>query len=112
MEIEKPIEKSLQIYTMNYRVFAVKEDIVYNASQDKLVGFVDLGRDRTALTDKPEAATHCLQFYIRSIMLNFSRPLMFLATKNISAYEQTSAVWEAIATAVQFHCYMRNCRWC
>ena len=74
--------------------FTVKEDIVCNAGQDRIVGFVDTGAERNSPSTN-SAATHCLQFYIRSIMSNFSRPLV-LATNNIASYELTSAVWEAL----------------
>ena len=74
--------------------FTVKEDIVYNAGQDRVVGFVDTGAERNSPSIN-SAATHCLQFYIRSMMSSFSRPLV-LATNNITSYELTSAVWEAL----------------
>ena len=74
--------------------FTVKEDIVYHASPDRIVGFIDTGAERNS-TSTNFAATHCLQFFIRSIMSNFSRPLV-LATNNIASYELTSAVWEAL----------------
>ena len=74
--------------------FTVKEDIVCNAGQDKIVGFVDTGAERNSPSTN-SAATHCLQFYIRSIMSNFSRPLV-LATNNVASYQLTSAVWEAL----------------
>ena len=74
--------------------FTVKEDIVYNAGQDRIVGFVDTGAESNSPSTN-SSATHCLQFYIRSIMSNFSRPLV-LATNNIASYELTSAVCEAL----------------
>ena len=74
--------------------FTVKEDIVYNAGQDRIVGFVNTGAESNSLSTN-FSATHCLQFYIRSIMSNFSRPLM-LASNNIASYELTSAVCEAL----------------
>ena len=74
--------------------FTVKEDIVCNAGQDRIVGFVDIGAERNS-SSTSFAATHCLQFYIRSMMSNFSRPLV-LATNNIASYELTSAVREAL----------------
>ena len=74
--------------------FTVKEDIVCNAGQDRIVGFVDTVAERNSPSTN-SAATHCLQFYIRSMMSNFSRPLV-LATNNIASYKLTSAVWEAL----------------
>ena len=72
--------------------FTVKEDIVCDAGQDRIVGFVDIGAERNSTNS---ANTHCLQFYIRSMMSNFSCPLV-LANNNIASYELTSAVWEAL----------------
>ena len=74
--------------------FTVKEDIVCNAGQDRIVGFVNTGAERNSLSIN-FASTHCIQFYIRSMMSNFSRPLV-LANNNIASYELTSAVWEAL----------------
>ena len=74
--------------------FTVKEDIVCKAGQDRIVGFVDTGAERNSPSTN-SAATHCLQFYIRSMMSNFSLPLV-LATNNIASYELTSAVWKAL----------------
>ena len=74
--------------------FTVKEEIVCNAGQDRIIGFVDTGAERNSPPTN-SAATPCLQFYIRSMMSNFSRPLV-LATNNIASYELTSAVWEAL----------------
>ena len=74
--------------------FTVKEAIVCNAGQDRILGFVDTGTERNSPSTN-SAATHCLQFYVRSMMSNFSRPLM-LANNNIASYELTSAVWEAL----------------
>ena len=74
--------------------FTVKEDIVCNAGQDRIVGFVDTGAEKNSPSTN-SADTHCLQFYIRSMMSNFSRPLV-LATNNIASYELTSAVWKAL----------------
>ena len=71
--------------------FTVKEDIVCNAGQDRIVGFVDTGAERNSPSTN-SAATHCLQSCIQS---NFSRPLV-LATNNIASYELTSVVWEAL----------------
>ena len=88
---------------VNVDFFAVKEDVVFNSGQDKIVGFVDIGSERSPLSDQRPVATHCLQIYIRSIMSRFSRPLMFLATKNISGHELASVVWEAVS-ALQTKC--------
>ena len=74
--------------------FTVKEDIVANAGQDRIVGFVDTGAERNSPSTN-SAAMHCLQFYIRSMMSNFSLPLV-LAANNIASYELTSAVWKAL----------------
>ena len=74
--------------------FTVKEDIVCDAGQDRIVGFVDTGAERNSPSTN-SANTHCLQFYIRSMMSNSSRPLV-LANNNIASYELTSAVWEAL----------------
>ena len=74
--------------------FTVKEDIVCNTGQDRIVGFADTGAERNSPSTN-SAATHCLQFYIRSMMSNFFRPLV-LASNNIASYELTSAVWEAL----------------
>ena len=73
--------------------FTVK-DIVRNAGQDRSIGFVDTGAEKNPPSTN-SAATHCLHFYIRSMMSNFSRPLV-LATNNIASYELTSAVWKAL----------------
>ena len=80
--------------TLKIFCFTVKEDIIYNAGQDKIVGFVDTGAEKNSPSTN-SANTHCLQFYIRSIMSNFSRPLV-LTTNNIASYELTSAVWEVL----------------
>ena len=88
---------------VNVDFFAVKEDVVFNSGQDKIVGFVDIGSERSPLSDQRPVATHCLQIYIRSIMSRFSRPLMFLATKNISGHELASVMWEAVS-ALQTKC--------
>ena len=74
--------------------FTVEEDIVCNAGRDRIVGFVDTGAERNSPSTN-SAATHCLQFYIKSIMSNFFRPLV-LATNNIASFELTSAVWKAL----------------
>ena len=74
--------------------FTVKEDIVYNVGQPRIVGFVDTSAKRNSSSTN-STATHCLQFYIRSIMLNFSRPLV-LDSNNIASYQLTSTVWKAL----------------
>ena len=74
--------------------FTVKEDIVCSAGQDRIVGFVDTGAKRNSPLAN-SANTHCLQFYIRSMMFNFCRPVV-LANNSIASYKLTSAVWEAL----------------
>ncbi|XP_076799962.1 uncharacterized protein LOC143445041 isoform X2 [Clavelina lepadiformis] len=54
----------------------VKENIVYNAATDRIIGFVDLGVDRQYNNEAP--ATHALQFYGRSILSNFSQAYCLL----------------------------------
>ncbi|XP_076803013.1 uncharacterized protein LOC143447005 isoform X2 [Clavelina lepadiformis] len=72
----------------------VKENIVYNAATDRIIGFVDLGVDRQYNNEAP--ATHALQFYGRSILSNFSRPIVFYATKNTKAFHLVSMFWEVV----------------
>ena len=62
-----------------------------------MVGFVDIGEERCDDKNDPELATHCLQFYVRSIMSDYSRPLMYCPTRNLDSHNLTSTVWEAIA---------------
>nr|XP_026695504.1 uncharacterized protein LOC113475517 [Ciona intestinalis] len=52
----------------------MKGNIVYDATTDSMVGFVDLGAERKKETI---AASHVLQLYVRSITSQFSRPLAF-----------------------------------
>ena len=73
--------------------FIVKEDLVYNATTDKIVGFTDLGPNRST---KEDLATHALQIYIRSITSRFSRPFAFFSTKNIKAHSLASIFWEVV----------------
>ena len=75
--------------------FIVKEDLVYNAATDKIVGFTDLGPNRST---KEDLATHALQIYIRSITSRFSRPFAFFSTKNIKAHSLASIFWEVVYT--------------
>jgi len=71
----------------------VKEDIVYNAATDEMVGFVNLGDNHPA---ENCLATHVLQFYIRSVATNFSRPFAFYSTHNIAAYQLAELFWEVV----------------
>ena len=63
---------------------------------DRIVGFVDLGDEGTDDTTAKPVATHCLQFYVKSLLGNYSRPLMFLATKSLHAQKLVSIVWHVI----------------
>lgn len=71
----------------------VKEDIVYHAYRDEMIGFVDLGKNRSHAS---MVATKALQFYVRSVMANYSRPVAFFATKNVHASELASMFWEVV----------------
>ena len=80
----------------------MKENLVYNFSPPKMVGFVDIGEERTVSTAFPDVVTHAFELYIRSIMTNFLHPLAFFATKSLKSYQLTSIVLEAIAA---LHCF-------
>ena len=59
-----------------------------------MTGFVDLD---CALSKSDLPATHALQFYIRSFLHRFSRPLAFFPTCNVKAYELTALFWKAVS---------------
>ena len=81
---------------LNNIIFLVKENLVYNPTLDKIVSFVDLGDDCNNLCSNPCVATHCLQFYTKSILGTYFRPLIFAATKNLDAQKQVSLVWQVV----------------
>jgi len=70
---------------------------VYDASTDKLLGFVDLGPTRP---DSNLAASHALQFYARGVVCNFSMPIAFFATKSSQADYLASMLWEIVEAVV------------
>lgn len=63
-----------------------------------MVGFTDLGDSRKHSTE--EAASHALQFYARSILSNFSRPIAFYCTHKTTAADLTSMFWEIVDSLI------------
>ena len=62
------------------------------------MGFVDLRTAPDKSSGSPQVAIHCLQFYVRSILFNFSRPLMFFPTNSLDPQKLTHLVWESIGS--------------
>ncbi|XP_078486472.1 uncharacterized protein LOC144744955 [Ciona intestinalis] len=88
------LQSHQRLLVMSLDEMKVKENIVYDATTDSMVGFVDLGAERKKETI---AASHVLQLYVRSITSQFSRPLAFFSTHNTKAYELASMFWEAVS---------------
>ena len=73
--------------------------MAYDSTLDENVGFVDLRFSHDENTSSStKVVSHCLQFYIKSILSDFSRPLMFFPTKNLDGENLVSLVWNAIGT--------------
>ena len=74
--------------------FTVREDLVYDAQTDDLIGFTNMGSQSNNKVD--DLATHALTVYAKSFCgtpgLKF--PLAYFATVTAKAPQLASIVWE------------------
>ena len=78
------------------QVFTVREDLVYDAQTDDLIGFTNKGSRSNNKVD--DLVTHALTVYAKSFCgtpgLKF--PLAYFATVTAKAPQLASIVWESI----------------
>ena len=86
----------------------VKESLVYNKFNGKIIGFVDLGsftnevlekklqNTCNRLADHPPIADHILVLMVRGIFIRLNFPLAHFPTKNISGFHLFPIIWEGI----------------
>ena len=92
---------------LSFDEMRIREDLVYDKSLSKIVGFTDLGDvnselqkfascDKEQLSYRPPIATHMFVFMIRGITTKFRFPYAHFPTTEITSSYLHHLVWEAI----------------
>ena len=78
----------------------VQEDLVWDRSTGKLIGFLDLGDtaiNDSTISDETKLATHVMVFLVKSIMNPLSFSFAIFATDTASSAQIHSVFWKCVA---------------
>ena len=95
-----PLKDHQRFVCVSFDEMKVQENLVFDKSTNKLVGFVDLGDpdlNYASFQDNDTIAKYAFVFYVRGIASDLKFSLAYFATVGVSAYHIMSLSWEAVS---------------
>ncbi|CAC5390212.1 unnamed protein product [Mytilus coruscus] len=73
----------------------IKEGLVWSAETNELLGFTDINSSKDGKEEN--IASNILQFFFKSLFSNFNYPCAYIAVRNITSFQISSAFWEGVS---------------